>query len=242
MLELKNVTKSYRDVLALDHVCFTLEEGIYALLGPNGAGKSTLMGVLTRQLKLQEGEVLWDQVAIHELKEAYFDLLGYAPQQQGLYDEFSGERFLTYMAILKNIKKSKIKEEVDRVAHMVNMQEHLKKKCKTYSGGMKQRILVAQALLGNPKLLLFDEPTAGLDPKERVSLRNIFASLAQNHILLIATHVVSDVQSIAKEIIFLKQGQIIAHGSVAHMIAQVEAANTLEEVYLQLFDTRGQTL
>lgn len=235
MLTLHNVTKSYSTNKALDHISLSLQEGIYALLGPNGAGKSTLMGICTRQLTMDEGSVTWDGEDISTMKEHYFDLLGYAPQQQGLYDEFSGERFLTYMAILKNIDKKKIAEEVQRVAQLVNMQAHLQKKCKAYSGGMKQRILVAQALLGKPKLLFFDEPTAGLDPKERVSLRSIFASLAKDHILLIATHVVSDVESIAKEIIFLKKGKLITTGSVETLLKDHPTAQSLEDVYLQIF-------
>lgn len=236
MLDIAHISKSYQHHQALCDVSLTLSEGVYALLGPNGAGKSTLMSILCGQMKPDEGTIYWHQKDIHQLKNRYLDILGYAPQQQGLYDEFTGRRFLTYMALLKNINRKDIPKEVQRVAEMVNMQEELSKKCKAYSGGMKQRILVAQALLAHPKLLLFDEPTAGLDPKERVSLRNIFHSLAKDHILLIATHVVSDVESIAKEVVFLKNGKVIAQGSVDTLIAQNLHANTLEDVYLQLFE------
>lgn len=152
-----------------------------------------------------------------------------------LYDEFSGERFLTYMALLKNIDRKQIRKEVLRVAELVNMQQHLKQRCGAYSGGMKQRILVAQALLGSPEILLFDEPTAGLDPKERVSLRRVFDSLKEEHTLLIATHVVSDVESIADEVIFLKQGKLIAQGGVDELLLCHPGIASLEELYLHLF-------
>ena len=218
MLEIKNVSKSYADKRVLHHIDLRLSHGIYALLGSNGAGKSTLMNILCNQLNYEEGSVLYNDKDIRELKQAYYALLGYAPQQQGLYDEFSGERFLTYIALLKNIDRKQIRKEVLRVAELVNMQQHLKQRCGAYSGGMKQRILVAQALLGSPEILLFDEPTAGLDPKERVSLRRVFDSLKEEHTLLIATHVVSDVESIADEVIFLKQGKLIAQGGVDELL------------------------
>ncbi len=235
MLEIKDVTKKYKDVLALDHIHLRIDKGIYALLGPNGAGKSTLMNIITHQLNMTSGEVYWDQQPIQKLKNQFYSILGYAPQQQGLYEEMSGLRFLTYMALLKGIPKNNIKGEVSRVAKLVNMESYLFRKCKTYSGGMKQRILVAQALLGQPQLLLFDEPTAGLDPKERVSLRNVFEKLSKDHILLIATHVVSDVESIADEVIFLKKGKIVSCGSVQELVDQYQVSS-LEEVYLKLFE------
>ena len=235
MLEIKDVTKEYKDVVALDHVNLQMDKGIYALLGPNGAGKSTLMNIITHQLSMTSGEVYWNQQPTYKLKNQFYSILGYAPQQQGLYEEMSGLRFLTYMALLKGIPKEKIKEEVARVAKLVNMEKYLSRKCKTYSGGMKQRMLVAQALLGQPQLLLFDEPTAGLDPKERVSLRNVFAKLSKDHILLIATHVVSDVESIADKVVFLKKGQIVGCGSVQELVKQYQVSS-LEEVYLKLFE------
>lgn len=234
MLEVKDISKTYKEVYALNHVSFELKEGIYALLGPNGAGKSTLMNLICRQLHPTSGEVLWNGEPITKLKNQYFADIGYAPQQQGLYEDMTGLRFLTYMALLKNIPKDTIHQEVQRVAKLVNMQEYLQRKCRMYSGGMKQRLLVGQALLGKPKILLLDEPTAGLDPKERVLLRMVFASLAKEHILLIATHVVSDVESIAKEAIFLKKGEIVNQGSVKELLEEYKQSS-LEAVYLHLF-------
>lgn len=234
MLEVKDLSKTYKDVQALNHVHLTLKEGVYALLGPNGSGKSTLMNLICQQLKPTTGKILWNQQEISKLGHDYYKILGYAPQLQGLYEEMSGLRFLTYMALLKDIPKKDIDDEVQRVAKLVNMQEHLTKKCRAYSGGMKQRLLVAQALLGNPQLLLFDEPTAGLDPKERVSLRKVFAKLSKHHILLIATHVVSDVETIAEEIIFLKKGEVVNIGCVNALLEEYHQSS-LEDVYLELF-------
>lgn len=234
VLEIRNVRKTYHNVVALQHITLVLEHGIYALLGPNGAGKSTLMSILCDQCKRDQGEVFYDGVDIQK-NDTYYRNLGYAPQQQGLYDDVSGERFLTYMALLKDIPKTKIRMEVSRVAQCVNMEDHLHQKCKTYSGGMKQRILVANALLGNPHILLFDEPTAGLDPKERVSLRNIFQNLKVDHTLLIATHVVSDVETIADHILFLKKGELIEQGTLPELKTRYQNLNSLEDLYLSLF-------
>lgn len=232
MLEMKNVSKRYKDVRALNNVNLTLKAGIYALLGPNGAGKSTLMNAICGQMKV-EGDILWNQKDIRTIKKEYYQILGYAPQQQGLYDDFSGLRFLTYMALLKGIKKSDIQQEVQRVAEMVNITPYLSRKCKTYSGGMKQRLLVAQALIGNPKIILLDEPTAGLDPRERISLREVFYQLGQEHIVLIATHVVSDVESIANQVIFLKQGEIVNQGTVNEFLEMYQR-DKLEDVYVEI--------
>lgn len=234
MLNIHHIHKAYQKNVALEDINLKLDNGIYALLGPNGAGKSTLMRILCNQCIPDQGEITYQGINIIKADHYYRDL-GYAPQQQGLYDDFTGKRFLTYLALLKDIEKTQIDTEVQRVAKLVNMQDHLLQRCITYSGGMRQRMLVASALLGSPKVLLFDEPTAGLDPKERVSLRNVFASLKQDHILLIATHVVSDVESIADQVIFLKKGRMIEQGSPHALSEKYSQFQGLEELYLSLF-------
>lgn len=235
MLAIKNVTKQYGEKFALRNVSLTLTQGIYGLLGPNGAGKSTLMNIITDNLQPNSGSVSWNGQEIHSLKAEYRRLLGYAPQQQGLYDTFTGRRFLSYMGTLKEIQKKEMSLEIERVAAYVNLTDKLDSLIGTYSGGMKQRLLIAQAMMGNPKILILDEPTAGLDPKERVRIRQKIKELADGKIILVATHVVSDIQSIATEIIILKSGEVAAKNTVEALCRQYGDLNDLEEVYMELF-------
>ena len=236
MLELQNITKHYGTKQALDHIFLTLENGIYALLGPNGAGKSTLMNIITGNLKPTSGMVLWNGKNTHDMGAAYRSLLGYAPQQQGLYDTFTGIRFLSYMATLKGISKKEQKGEIQRVLDYVNLAEKAYRPIGTYSGGMKQRILVAQAILGDPHLVVLDEPTAGLDPKERVRIRENIRNISGDKIILVSTHVVvSDIESIANEIILLREGKIVDHDTVPSLCKKHGDVKNLEQVYLQVF-------
>lgn len=234
MLELCDITKKYKEKKALDGVSLSLDNGIYGLLGPNGAGKSTLMNIITGNLQPTGGTVKWNGETLQSLGAAYRSLLGYAPQQQGMYDTFSGRRFLSYMAALKGISKKDMPEEIERVLSYVNMTEHASRPIGTYSGGMKQRILIAQAVLGDPKLIVLDEPTAGLDPKERVRIRERISELAGERIILVSTHVVSDIESIAKEIILIKSGTIIDHAAVDKLCVKYQVSH-LEDVYMKLF-------
>ncbi len=234
-LRLENITKQYNDKRALDNVSLTLTQGIYGLLGPNGAGKSTMMNIITGNLNPTSGKILWEGKEIKQLGAFYRGLLGYAPQQQGLYDTFSGKRFLSYMATLKDIPKKEIKGEIERVLAYVNLTEVAGRSIGTYSGGMKQRILIAQAILGNPKLIILDEPTAGLDPKERVRIREKIKDISEDKIIIVSTHVVSDIQSIAKEIILLKSGNIVDRDTVPALCEKYHGAGDLENVYMQIF-------
>ena len=236
MLCLTNITKKYKEKLALDDVSLELAPGIYGLLGPNGAGKSTLMNIVTGNLKPDGGQVLWDGKEIKSLGAQYRSIIGYAPQQQGLYDAFTGKRFLAYMATLKGISKKEMPEEIARVLSYVNMTEAANRPIGTYSGDMKQRILIAQAILGDPKLIVLDEPTAGLDPKERVRIRERIAALAGDKVILVSTHVVSDIEPIAKEIILIKSGKIIDQDTVEHLCSKYGRVNGLEELYMRIFE------
>ena len=171
------------------------------------------MNIITQNLKTNSGTVTLDGVPIDHMGADYRSLLGYMPQQQTLYDDFTGERFLWYMAALKGLDKKQAKEAVSRTLDVVNLREERYKKLKSYSGGMKQRVLIAQALLNDPKLLIMDEPTAGLDPKERIRIRNFISEVSKDKIVLLSTHVVSDVEFISKEILVMRSGQIRARGT-----------------------------
>lgn len=224
---------------ALAEVSFTLGPGLYGLLGPNGAGKSTLINIITGGLAQDGGSVLWCGKSARALDVRFRRALGFMPQQQGLYDSYTGRRFLAYLCALKEIPTKETAAQVERVAEWVNLSNELDKRLAAYSGGMKQRLLLASALLGEPKLLILDEPTAGLDPKERVRLRQLLAKLAQDRIILVATHVVSDVETVAKEILLLKDGRLVAQAPVASLVEQYAPGGSLEDVYLHVFGEEG---
>ena len=175
MIEIKNLRKTYGKKVALKSFSYTFEDGIYGMLGANGAGKSTLMNLLTDNVKRDSGEILYDGKEILKMGGSYLEKVGYMPQQQNLYDSFTGRRFLLYIAALKEIPRSDAALQVQRVAELVHLSSELEKRLAAYSGGMKQRLLAAAALLGEPQILIMDEPTAGLDPKERVRLRQVLA-------------------------------------------------------------------
>ena len=221
-LTVKDVTKIYGSKkAALSHVSMTFTPGIYGLLGPNGAGKSTLMNIITDNIKTDGGNVLYNGTDIHTLKDKYRSRLGYMPQQQVLYDNFSGEEFLWYMAALKGMDKKSCKDRISELLNMVNLYTEKDKKIGSYSGGMKQRILIAQAMLNNPEILIMDEPTAGLDPSERIRIRNFLSTLSENKIIIIATHIVSDIEFIAKEIILLRNGEIANSGQPQKLLTEI---------------------
>ena len=223
-LRLINIKKSYnnRKTFAVNDFSVRLTPGVYGLLGPNGAGKSTLMNIITDNLRADSGSVLLNGKDILTLGADYRDLLGYMPQQQGLYDDFTGEKFLWYMAALKGMKKKDARIQIERTLGLVDLTDDRHNRLTTYSGGMKQRILIAQALLNDPKILIMDEPTAGLDPKERIRIRNFISEISKDKIVLLATHVVSDVEYISKEIIFMKAGKVIRHGTPGELLHDME--------------------
>lgn len=232
-LALNCISKTYKkgSVKALDNFSVTLTPGVYGLLGPNGAGKSTLMNIITDNLNADGGEVVYGGENIKKLGKDYRAVLGYMPQQQGLYDDFTLNRFLWYMAALKGLKKKEAKEKITQLLETVNLTDAAHKKLGSFSGGMKQRALIAQALLNNPEILILDEPTAGLDPKERIRIRNFISEIAEDKIVLISTHVVSDIEFIAKEIILLKQGKLVLHDTCQNLVNEI--ANKVVEVEIE---------
>ena len=209
---------------ALAGITITLAPGLYGLLGPNGAGKSTLIHIITGSLAPDSGEVRWCGKPAMGI--VFRRILGYMPQQQGLYDSYTGRRFLAYMAALKEIPRKTVAAEIARVAAAVNLTAELDKRLSAYS---------ASALLGDAKLLILDEPTAGLDPKERVRLRELLADMAKDRIILVATHVVSDVETVATKVILLRAGKIVDAAPVPELIEKYAPGQGLEDVYLNVF-------
>ncbi len=235
MLEIKDLNKSYGSKQVLKNINCKLTNGVYGLLGPNGAGKSTLMNIITTNLKADSGNILWEGRNVDKLGDDYRDILGYMPQGQGLYNVFTGYMFLNYIAVLKGVSKKDIKTEIERVTKSVNLTDSIDKKIGTYSGGMKQRILIASAIIGNPRLIIFDEPTAGLDPKERIRVKNLLSSLSKNKIIIIATHIVPDIENMAKNILVLKDGILLEEKSADKLIEKYAPEGNLEDVYMSIF-------
>lgn len=213
-LKVTALSKIYQDgKKALDDFSFAFTEGIYGILGPNGAGKSTLIHLLTDQFSPSGGTIAYQGNGVRKQGQEYRRILGYMPQQQELYPDFTLQRFLSYMAALKGLDKKTASDQIPYLMKRVNLYDYRRQRLGTFSGGMQQRALIAQALLGKPEILILDEPTAGLDPQERIRIRNLISEIAFHRIVLIATHVVSDVEFIAKEILLMKQGKIVTHQS-----------------------------
>lgn len=223
-LEIRNLSKRYGKKQALSNVSCKLNDGVYGLLGANGAGKSTLMNIITGNIEADEGEVLLDgkNILKSENQREFREYLGYMPQFPIQYRGFTVLDFLFYMASLRGISKKKAKEKIDELLDMLALTEVRNKKMTALSGGMKQRLMLAQSVIGNPKVLILDEPTAGLDPKERIAVRNLISEIAFQKIVLIATHVVTDVEFISKEIVLLKDGQVIKKAERETLTANLE--------------------
>ena len=221
-ITISHLTKRFGDKTALDDVSLVLDSGVHALLGPNGAGKSTLINILTDSIVRDQGEVLCNDHEITKLGAKYRELLGYMPQQQRLYENYTAEEFLKYMAAVKGIAPATAGKQIAELLQVVNLWEVRRKKVGGFSGGMKQRVLLAQALLGNPRLLILDEPTAGLDPSERINIRNYIAAVAQKMIVLFATHVVSDIECIAKDVILIRDGRICQKGTPVELSESIQ--------------------
>lgn len=239
-LEAVNLDKRYRKVHALKNVSFSLEAGIYGLLGPNGSGKSTLMNIVTTNLRATSGEISWNGMEIHKLGKEYRKILGYVPQQQALYPDFTVIDFMQYVALLREVPVDSAKESIADILREVELEEVSQFKIRMLSGGMKQRLLIAQALVDSPELLVMDEPTVGLDPKQRSQIRTLIQRIADGKIVVIATHIVSDLESIAGEILLLKEGQLLKAGSPSRLMRETAALakkpmHSLEEVYLYHF-------
>lgn len=220
-LQLDRVTKQYGTKLAVDRMNLSMKAGVYGLLGANGAGKTTLMRLLCDILNPTSGEIRYDGQNIHVMGEEYRSLLGYLPQNFGYYPEFTAEKFMLYMAALKGLNRSFAKNRTEELLRLVGLEKERRKKIKTFSGGMKRRLGIAQAMLNEPEILILDEPTAGLDPKERVRFRNLISSFSKDKIVLLSTHIVSDVEYIADEIFLMKEGQILQEGTPEEITAQM---------------------
>lgn len=220
-LRIDHVSKHYKDKRAVNDVSLDITPGVWGLLGANGAGKTTLMRMIAGIMKPTSGQILYDGIPINVLNESYRDIFGYLPQEFGFYPEFTVKDYLEYMAALKGMKKQDSRKRIRELLERLTLEEVQKKKIVRLSGGMKRRVGIAQALLNDPHVLILDEPTSGLDPGERVRFRNLLSEFAHDRIVLISTHIVSDVEYIATQNAIMKDGQIISEGSTEELITQV---------------------
>lgn len=227
-LILDRVSKQYQNKIAVDRISLKLQKGIYGLLGSNGAGKTTLMRMICGILRPTGGTITFDGLDVS--CEDYRSILGYLPQDFGYYPDFTGMDFLMYMAALKGLPKSCAKRRAAQLLELVDLRDKARQKIRTYSGGMKQRLGIAQALLNDPKLLVLDEPTAGLDPKERVRFRNLIAEIGRENIVILSTHILSDIEHIADTVLMMKGGQLIYQGK------REDEQGDLESFYMEQFE------
>jgi len=221
-LSIDRLSKHYGSKIAVDQVSAVLKPGVYGLLGANGAGKTTLMRMLCGILEPTSGEVMLDGKNIEDLGAQYRNVLGYLPQDFGYYPNDTAEEFLMYLSALKGIPRHIAKRRVRELLETVDLNAAASKKIKTFSGGMKQRIGIAQALLNKPEVLILDEPTAGLDPRERVRFRNLLSDYAENKIVILSTHIVSDIEAIADEVLLMKKGNFVQQGTVKELMERAE--------------------
>lgn len=226
---IKHINHSYGSVQALSDFNIDLTPGIYALLGPNGSGKSTLINIITGNITASAGQILYQEDErqpedILKMGIRFREKLGFMPQYPGMYSDFTVERFMKYMSALKGITKHEANEQITKILEQVELNDVRKRRIKTLSGGMKQRLALAQAVLGNPEILILDEPTAGLDPKQRISIRNFISEISLNKIVIIATHIVSDVEFIAKRVIMLRKGVVVDNASPNEMINKISGS------------------
>ena len=237
-LALKGITKQYGSKRALDDFSYSFEEGVYGLLGPNGAGKSTLMKIITQSVKPTGGEITLDGDDIFKQKEEYRKRIGYMPQQQTIYPFYTGRQFLNYMGLLKGEDRKSLDDKIQFYLGKVNLISVADKKIGTYSGGMKQRLLIAQTFLGDPDILILDEPTAGLDPKERIHVRNLIHDNSAGKIIIVATHVVQDIESIADCIVLQKEGKVAEADAPDKLVEKMggDPDQGLEGVYMKVFE------
>lgn len=231
-LAIRNATKQYGKKTALDDFSYTFSPGITAILGPNGAGKTTLMNLIADCVRRQSGDILYDGTDILKLGRAFREKLGFMPQSQGMYEQMTAFDFLYYMAQLKGIPRRAGIEQIKELLQVVNLESAAHLRLGGFSGGMRQRVMLAQALLGQPEVLLLDEPTAGLDPKERVRLREYIVAMSENRIVLITTHITADVETIADNILLMQHGRLL-FASDAETFLRGCGAASLEEAYLR---------
>ena len=222
MLKIEGLVKKYGDFTALKGINLELNEGVTGILGANGAGKSTLLNLITDNIKRTEGKILYNDKDILSLGAGYRKKVGYTPQLQGMYEDFTAGQFLRYIGALKGMKHRKCKQETGELLTLVGLGEYASKKLGSFSGGMRQRVLLAAAMLDDPEILILDEPTAGLDPEERIRLRNHIAELAKNRIVLLATHIVSDIECVAEKVIVMKKGEVIKYASPTDLMVEIE--------------------
>lgn len=222
MLQINGVSKKFGEFSVLEDIQLEFSNGVYGLLAPNGAGKTTLIKMLTTLLHPTNGEILYNGQNIFSLGESYRDVIGYLPQAFGYYKNYNPHQYLQYLAALKGISKQAANEKIPKLLKLVALEDAMKKKMGKFSGGMIQRVGIAQAMLNDPKILILDEPTAELDPKERVRFRNLLSDLARDRIVILSTHIVSDVESIANEIIMVKDKRILYKDSIQAICQQLE--------------------